>query len=230
MSTSTFNLTFDKLVRRALRKLGNTNPSNDDLTNARESLNVIVKNVDPDGRWLWTISNTETVLNIVANQNSYTTAAVPPTGIPSDMLALNAFFLMIGTYHVPMRILAKTESTTSWDRDFTGQPFEVFLEKQPLSANNTLWVYPTPNAAWTAKFTYKRHLYDFINPNDVADFPQNWLQALTYLLAAELTDDYGTPDPVATRINAKAEGYLKKAKAANGAENPTPTPVHIHYF
>lgn len=226
--SSTFNLNFDGIVNRALRKLGNTYPSTVDITNGKESLNVVIKNLDPVGRWFWTISNAETTINLVAGQSIYP-VATPPTGIQTDMLALNAFFLYIGNQHVPVRIIQKTEATTTWDRDFTGQPYEAYLEKATLPARNQLWVYPTPNGPYTGLYTYKRLLSDLTNPTDVADFPQSWVQCLTYQLAADLSDEYGPPPEVAARIQQKADFYLKKAMSAN-AETGTPTALVTTYF
>lgn len=228
MPNSDYNLTRDALVRRALRKLGNTNPANEDIQNAVQSLNLILKRVDVQGKWAWAITQTESSLTLSANTQTYSTGTVATT-IPADILALETFDLYSGNTHTPCTILTKREALQTSYRDGTGQPVAVYLERKPLLANNKLWVYPSPSGSFTAKFTYRRRLYDFDASTDNPDFPSEWLDCLTYQLASDLVEDYGTPDPAASRIIGRAGELMSLMKAANQEEQPTHS-VKTEYF
>src|SRR6185369_17002519 len=106
MSTNNANLTRDRLVRRALKRVGNTEPETSQIAEAVETLNIKIKELDERGKWLWAINNVETSLTLVASTSSYT-VATPPTGIASDILDLNTFALYIGSQHVWLSILDK---------------------------------------------------------------------------------------------------------------------------
>ena len=229
MPTSTSTVTRDSIVKRALRKLGNTNPSNQELTDGIEALNIIVKRIDVEGKWLWAISNTETQLSIVGSQQTYSTGTAP-TGIASDILELETFDLLLGNIHTPLRILRKREAVTTWWRDGSSQPYEVYLEKATMAANNTLWVFPTPSGDYSGRYTYRRRLYDFTAATDNPDFPQEWNDVLTYQLAADLIEEYNTPEPQATRLLAKSSELLKLMKKANAEAIPVNVPSPTQYF
>lgn len=229
MPTSDFNVTREELVRRALRKLGATNPSTEDLTNAVQSLNVLVKEIDPQGKWLWTITNTESTLTISASTRTYTTGS-GAGNIATDILALETFILLKGTTRVPCRILEKKEALSTYELEGTGEPYLVYLEKKPLAANNVLWTYPLPSGSYTAKYTYRRRLYDFDAAGDNPDFPQEWINCLTYVVADDLADEYGLPLEERDRLSAKAAAKLRSMKIAN-AENPsTDVTTPTQYF
>lgn len=227
-TTSTGNITRDALIRRALRKLGNSDPSSEEIANGVESLMAIVKEIDVSGKWLWAVDHAERTLTISAATQSYTTG-IAAGNIRADMLELVNFELYQGSQHLPCRIVTEAESLTALSRDTTGQPYEIYLERKPLLADNVLWVRPSPSGSFTAKYTYRRRLYDFTAASDNPDFPQEWIQTLTYKLADDLADEYGTPLERCQWIQARAHALLKKMVAANSG-NTADAPTEAEYF
>ena len=71
--TTTYSISRDQIISSALRKLQvlelGVTPDNDTLTNASQSLNIMIKAWQTQGIKLWTIQ--EYVLPLVANQNLY---------------------------------------------------------------------------------------------------------------------------------------------------------------
>jgi lipoprotein-anchoring transpeptidase ErfK/SrfK len=228
MPTSDAVLTRDRLVRRALSKLGVSSPSNSQIADAVEVLNIILKEVDDEGKWLWTISNTESTITLSANTASYTTG-VGAGNIAVDILQLETFYYLQGTDHIPVRILTKEESLRTYLRDDTGQPYAVYLERKPLMTSNVLRVFPTPNGTYTGKYTYRRRLYDFDSASDNPDFPQGWDRCLYFKLAADLSHDYGTPLQTRDYLQGMADRLLRERRAAN-ADKSSVTPIQKSEF
>lgn len=222
MPDSNFNITIDDLTRSALARLGNANPTTDELIGARKAANIVIKALDVHGKWLWAISNTESTLNIVGGTSTYSTGT-PPTGIKNDILKLETFALLRGTQRDYLPIMAKPESLTNDDRDSTGEPTLVYLERAPLSASQKIHIYPTPSGSYTGVYTYRRRLYDFDVISDNPDFPPEWMECLEYKLANYLSGSYGTP--IAERQWLKAEGdqAFRLLVKANAESVPTET-------
>jgi hypothetical protein len=79
----------------------------------------------------------------------------------------------------------------------------------PQRDSGTLYVWPTASAAtaasMTLELTYLRRIEDFDATGDSPDLPQEWLQALTYALAAELAVKYCATNPaLISRIEQRA--------------------------
>lgn len=226
MPDSNYNLQRENIVRKALRKLGATSPSIDEITNGVQSLQLLIKEVDAEGKWLHCISNTEQSLTLSSGTRTYT-AGSGAAQIRTDMLALESFILLIGTSRIPVEILGKREALTTTLLEGTGQPLAVFLEVKSDPADNVLWVYQLPDATYTAKYTYRRHLYDFDASTDYADLPRAWVNCLIYLVAADLAPEY---DVDSTLIEAKAQAKLRRCKALNAGDVPQTNGFRTHYF
>lgn len=226
MPNSNFSITRTKIIRAALRRLGNTDPAVQDLANGAFALQNLIKKIDPDGRYLWTISNTETSLTLVTSQRVYTTGD-GASNIPTYMMELENFELFIGNSYSPVEILTKRESLQTYNREGTGQPTEVYLEKAASPSANRLHVFPTPDAAYTAKFTYKRFLYDMDGNTENPDLPGHWnvaiINGLTDLLGAE----YGLSIADRDYNRGEAKIALDEAKARSAEKVRRSRPLKI---
>jgi hypothetical protein len=230
LSNSDATITRTELIKRAFRRIGIWTPSTNDLSNAVGLLNDVVKMIDVHGKWLWAIDNTPTALTISSGTQSYSVGTAP-TGIASYILELIRMELVIGTALFPLRIIDKDESVKSWERESSanGQPYLCYLEKRaPMSAQK-IWVYPSPNANYSAQYTYRRRLYDFDNASDNPDFPQDWNQRLAVILAFHLAPEYGYPEEKLGTLKTLADEALKGGIAANTEERDSVS-VPVEYF
>lgn len=228
MPNSDHVITRSQLVRRAFRRIGKFNPTTNDTLQATDLLNDLIKEIDVAGRWLWTISNTQSTLTLTSGNRTYS-VATPPAGIESNILSLETFELLEGTSYTPLIIIDKTESLTTTLRENTGKPTHVFLETAPSMANQKIHLFQTPNGTYTAKYTYRRRLYDFDNASDNPDFPQEWAQKLAKILSYELCAEYGVPLAERQWLQAEAEQARQSGFAAN-SESSDPTVYETVYF
>lgn len=230
MANTDFTIDRTEIVTRALKRIGNANPSTADLADAVNSLNIVTKEIDPRGRWLWKITAVETQLDIVTAQTVYPVGLGPPSGIANDIWRLERFDLEKGVRNfTPLLIVDKTRSLTSFERESQGEPFEVNLERTPKPEDQRIIIRPEPSGPFTAKYTYQKRILDFDSSTDEPDFPQEWINPLILMLAADLSDEYGLPLPERQWLRAEADRKFKEAKAAN-AENFDFIRAHAEYF
>lgn len=80
---------------------------------------------------------------------------------------------------------------------------QVFYD--PARDQGQFWVWNVSiNAGYAMRFTYYRPLQDFNSQADTADLPQEWNNALTWMLAKELAPRYSVPQVRFDRITAEA--------------------------
>lgn len=228
MPNSNFRLTRDDIIRAAFRRCGIRNPTATMInTDGAVALNVLVQELDGEGRFLWTRSTTESSITLSASTRTYT-VGVGAGNIPDYMLALETFDLYVGTSYEPLEILKKKEAAKTFLRESTGKPVAVFLEVKADPTNNVLHVFQTPNGTYTGKFTYRRMLYDFDAVSDNPDFMPKWNRALILGVAVTLAGENGVPD----LADIVAEYNIARARALASTEEPPAEsrPVRITDF
>lgn len=231
MPDSNAVITRSRIIQRAFRRVGKFNPTTQETALSVELLNMIVKNLDEEGRWLWAINNTPTNLNLVAGTQTYSVGTVP-SGIANNILKLENFELVQGANLVPLQILTKTEAVETALRESNGTPSAVYLETATNMLNQKIWVYTNPTSNDTAQYYYRRRLYDFDNANDNPDFPQDWGLRIIAVLTFELSKEYGGINPTERELmRADAENAINQGIAANANESADPTyPLKTIYY
>lgn len=67
-------------------------------------------------------------------------------------------------------------------------------------------MYPVPDDnTHTVHLIVQRQIQDMISPSDTFDLPQEWLHAVKWGLADELSLEYGVPQEVMDRIASRAQ-------------------------
>jgi len=90
-------------------------------------------------------------------------------------------------------------------------PTEIYY--QPTLTNGTMFVYPAPDSVdYVIKATAEAQIEDFDVAGDDPDYPQEWLSALAFGLAADLGYEYGLPLDRLSVLEQKAQYYINKAK------------------
>lgn len=150
------------------------------------------------------------------------------SGLPSQASASNPVYTYTSAMLRPLRVLAvrRYNSASQIDTpinlisrlDFedlpnklnTGLVNQCFYD--PQLGNGVFWLWQAPtDASYVVKFTFMRELQDFNTASDMPDFPKEWTNALVWNLANEMTTEYGTPDPRASRIKDMAGYWLDVA-------------------
>lgn len=92
----------------------------------------------------------------------------------------------------------------------TGLPVEHHYE--PILTNGELYLWPVPsNVDFLFKFTFAKPLADLDNNSDLADFPQEWLDALKFNLAKKIMHEYRLPIAERQEIKQEAGETLETA-------------------
>lgn len=192
--TDNFTATRDLVVRRALRMVGaytSTDlPRPEQLTDAVFVLNTMLKSWSIQG-FLWL--RQFTTITLVAGQNSYT---LGPAGTPAIDRPLHVFNVnrkSTGGNEIPMISLTRTDWMVIPNKTSTGTPVQYYYD--PQTVNGELYVWPTPSTGTTDVLIldHDRQLDIMADNLDDFDFPPQWLEAITYNLAARIAPEYGTP-------------------------------------
>lgn len=195
-NSSNFSITRDQIISGALRlcgavALGET-PTASQVSEATETLNMLIKAWSADGMALWAMK--EYTLDLTLNAQTYDIGLGRTINIDKPLKITQAYLRDINTnVDIPMRIITRDEYNRLGNKAITGQPIQIYYE--PLRDYGVLHIFPPANAPSVAAkkihFTYMRPFEDFDASTDEPDFPQEWFDALKYGLASRLAGEYG---------------------------------------
>lgn len=204
------------IIRDALILCGgledDENPAAGQLSHAIRTLNNMVKAFSRKGlkAWKWQ----EKSLTLVADQASY---VIGPTGADYiteyPLTIANVRRAEVGLDDYPVEIISKAEYYDLVDKTSTGEPLQVYYDQQ--LKNGRLYVWPAPDQAYTLKFSAKVYIESFISQASLPDFPDEWIEALTYNLAVRLAPLYETPQNRLDRISVQAAEMLMDAEGSD---------------
>lgn len=191
-NSTDFSVTRDEIIHRALRLIGavaqGETPTTDQVTEAAQALNGLVKAWQADGMPLWALK--ERVVPLVAGQYVYT------LDNPKPLKLLQAWnHNTTSNVDIPMRVITKQEYNILGNKTSAGNPIQVYYD--PRRDVGELHLFPVPTtveqAANTINFVYQAPFEDFDSSTDTPDFPAEWYDAVTYGLATRLAPEYGLP-------------------------------------
>lgn len=214
MSTS-FTVSRDTIIIAALRKLQvielGTTPDANTITNAAQSLNVMMKAWQSTGIKLWTIN--EYTLPLVATKNTYVIGPAGPDLVTDKPLKIIQAWMrnisVTPNIDTPLIGISKQEYNILGSKSSLGMVNSYFYDPRTTSGN--LYVYLTPDTAtatnYQLHFIAQRPMTDISLSTDIPDFPNEWLQALIWGLADELAIEYGCHVNQRQEISMKAQKY-----------------------
>lgn len=195
-NSTDFTVTRDQIIAGALRlcgalALGET-ATTDQVTEASEALNMMVKAWQADGMALWAIKDYS--ITPVLSASTYEIGLGKAVNIPKPNKIIQAVLHDTSTdVDIPMRIITRDEYNRLGNKVTTGQASTIYYE--PLNTYGVLHVFPAADAAMVSskeiKITYMRPFEDFDAAGNEPDFPQEWFEALKYGLATRLAGEYG---------------------------------------
>jgi len=180
-----FTLTRDTIIADALELIGaigiGDTPTSADYTTCARTLNMMVKAWQGQGIHLWT--ETEMTVTLVVDQATYTLS-------PRPLYIKAARFRNADDVDRPVRVDSRVEFFNIPNKTSAGKINRIYYD--PQLGSGTLYVWPVPDdATETLRLTYIRSLEDFDASGDNPDFPQEWLQTITYNLAVRIAAKYG---------------------------------------
>lgn len=195
-NSTDFIVTRDQIIAGALRlcgalALGET-ATTDQVTEASEALNMMVKAWQADGMALWAIKDYTLSLTLAAK--TYEMGLTKAVAIPKPNKIIQAYLRDTSTnVDTPLQIITRDEYSRTGNKTTTGQPNQIYYE--PLSTYGVLYVSPPADATAVSSkqiiITYMRPFEDFDAAGNDPDFPPEWFEALKYGLATRLAGEYG---------------------------------------
>lgn len=221
MATTSFSLNRDQIITYALRKLGSLElgviPDANTIDAAQQALNLMIKSWIVKGIKLWT--QTELVLPLVAGQTTYTIGPIGPdlvTDKPQRIIQAFLRNVVVSTAQdIPLHLIANRDYNILGSKFSTGTPNSVYMNVTRDNAQVSFYLTPdsTTQTTYQAHIVSQRLLQDVNQSTDSLDFPQEWLYAIGWNLAAEMAIDRGLDLEKIQYIERKAEKYLAEVEA-----------------
>ena len=216
--SSNYSITRDQIIITALRKIGAVEPGDTSatidaniVTNCAQALNLMVKQWMTEGIKLWTV--TEYTLTPVASQTEY---IIGPSG--PDLVADKPLRLIQGVIRnisvtpyvdTPLQIISKQEYMSLGSKFSTGIANSVYLN--PGLTSTSVKLFLTPDTATATNYqivlTCQKPINDISSSSSVPDFPNQWMQALVWGLADQLSLEFGLPINHRQEVMLRAEKY-----------------------
>lgn len=205
-TTYDFNLTQDQIVTEALRDIGiidevNSEASAGALAIGRTRLNMILKNLQVRGIFLW---NTETFGVVL-------TAGVATYALDPKYIGVQKVYLRDSASNdFSVDLIGRDAYEGISEKTLAGRPTHAVITTAldattGLSALSlTVWPVPT-DATDSVRVVADRKLKDFDLKSDTPDAPAWFLRPLVKILAADLGRAYGTPMDII--VDLRREGY-----------------------
>lgn len=230
---TTFAYTVGQLVTNAYRKLGflpsGGVPTNDQMNQGILDYNLMVTGEMSDGTNLW--RRTQTSIAVGAMQGAPANVGLPLILDPPIMDFSDARWVITPAPNLYERPLA-------WDYPYsqymtlpnklapnTSGPSIAVFDRQVSTTNIYLW--PICSQPGTLNCTVARSINTVASPTDPLDFPIEWQEGLSYMLADRLMEDEGLADAAGGQATAQRITQHALAFAAKLLAFDRPTSVII---
>ena len=232
MST-TFAYTVGQLVTNSYRKLGflpsGGVPTNDQMNQGLLDYNLMITGEMSDGTNLW--RRTQLSLPVAAQQ-----------GVPGNPLTITPLILDFSDARWVIQPAPNLyERPLAWDYPYSwyfnlpnklafnssGPSIAVF-DRQQNASNVYLW--PPCTQPGTLNCTVARSINTVASPTDPLDFPVEWQEGLSYMLADRLMEDEGLADAAGGQVTAQRITQHALAFTAKLLAFDRPTSIMIRPF
>ena len=218
MSTSgsyDFTLTRDELIKASLRLLGvghrGESISADEINEASQALNIMLKAWQADGLQLW--KRAEKSITLTASTSTYTLGPTGSIVMQRPLRILEAVRRDTSNIDVPLNKLSKNEYYNLSNKFSEGTPVSYHYDPQLDNGKFILWQVPSTETAaeYTIEIVYHLPFEDLDSTTDNFDCPVEWLQAIKFGLALDLAPEYGIDLPYQYRLQKQFDMSYEKA-------------------
>jgi hypothetical protein len=201
-----FNVTRNEIIQRALRLVGalslGESVSADQYTQSAQALNSLVKFLQSEDIFLWTVRETTQALS--NGTASYSLSSNDPA-----VIGIDKAYLRINNFDDPVEVISYQDYNEIRDKTADGDPTCVALNGR---ITPTLYVWPVPTQSRTLFYTAVVKLKDFDTAAGNPDFPVHYIEVLVYGLASRLADELGLPISERDRFTAQFEQMFRRAQ------------------
>jgi hypothetical protein len=212
-----WKLNRNQVITGALRKLavlpsGGT-PSTNQINDAADALNALVKALQVDGMPLWKI--TPYTFTVTDGTSTYNIGPSQTLNTNKPLRVIQAFYKLTGGTNTPMNVYNRYDFNQLPD---TAEGTPVNLYYQPLNTYGVIKLWPTPADSTTQVTIHYQSPYEDMDATaDDFDFPSEWTMPLIYMLAWTLAPEYGIP-PTDLNILAQEAKYWHEYVLSMGSE------------
>lgn len=191
-----FTVTRDELIKASFRLIGvghrgESIPA-EDINDASEALNLMLKAWQVDGLQLW--KREEQSITLTASKRVYTLGPTGDIVMQRPLRLLEVVRRDSSNIDVPLNRLSKNEYYSLSNKFSEGIPVSYHFDPQLDNAELILWEVPNTGAAseYTIEIVYHRPFEDMDAATNNFDCPAEWLEAIKFGLAIRLAPEYGT--------------------------------------
>lgn len=183
----------DEVIRRALRLVGAyspyKNPSAHQITNSTVALNMMIKSWQVQG-FLWLKEFVE--IPLVAGQSVYDLPdGVSITFRPTRIF--NASRKSTGGSEIILQSMSRSDYQNLTNKTSSGTPVQYYYDPQNSVGKLYVWPVPTGTNPGSLVLDVDRQLQMMVDSSNTYDFPEEWIEVLTYGLAVRIAPEYAVP-------------------------------------
>jgi hypothetical protein len=198
-NTTNFDLNVDDLIEESYERCGMRMTAGYQLNSARRSLNLLFLDWANRGLNLWTIEQAS--LSLVASTNNY--------NLDNDVV--NVLTAVVNdTNDIAIDRISRAEYLNLPNKTTTGRPAQYYVERTNVPK---IYVYPTPDKAYTFKYYRIRRIQDSGDYTNTLDVNFRFLPCLSAGLAYYLSLKFA---PERTQI---LKGFYEEEFARAAAED-----------
>lgn len=210
-----FTLTRDELIKAAFRLIGvghrGESVPADEMNDAAQALNIMLKAWQADGLQLW--KRSEASITLSAGTSTYTLGPTGSIVMQRPLRILEAVRRDSSGIDVPLNKLSKNEYYNLSNKSSQGTPVSYHYDPQLDNGKLVLWQVPTAAdaAEYTVEIVYHLPFEDVDAATDNFDYPVEWLEAVKFGLALRLAPEYGVDMPAQYRLQKQFDDIYEKA-------------------
>jgi hypothetical protein len=206
--------TAEQIVKGSLRKAGNSNPTNTELSDGLERLNDLLSSWSAER--LLTHVNVRETYTLTASQGTYTWGS----GVGSDIstarpIQLADIYIRDSSGNdYPIEIINEEFYNDISLKTTEGRPERAYLATEYTKAK--LFLYPVPDSAETLQISSWKALSEISTLSSTVSLPNEYKLPLVSNLLIEVAGDYGyEPTPTDHRNAETAKARLFEANSKN---------------
>jgi len=204
--------TAEVIVKAAIRKIGERNPTNAELADGLEKLNDLLSSLSAEK--LMTHVNTRETHTLTASTAEYTWGSGGDITTTRPIKIFNVFLRDSSGNDYPVNVITEEVYDERSLKTTEGRPDRLyFATEYPLAK---IFLYPTPNAAETLHFSTWKALSELSGISSSVSLPNEYKLPLANMLLLELAGDYGyEPSPNDHRNAETSKDRLRQVNMKN---------------
>ena len=179
--TTSFAPDLTEIIEEAYARTGYVGRTGYDFRSARMSLGLVLSELANRGMNLWSVASG--TIPLVAGTATY--------DLPEDTVDLIEHVVRTGTGNSQVDISMSRISVSTYatlpNKNNTGKPIQVYINRQSPVPTITLWPVPDSSAPYTLAYWRLRRLQDAGNGSNTQDVPFRFVPALIAGLAYHLS-------------------------------------------